>query len=76
MRQGQDEQEFVSDFDTMMARAKELKGKRKKKNGVDIINDNEEHISVIVRQVRKHIIVIGQILFVHLFLIFEISYYF
>ena len=48
-----DEQFFVNDFDMMMAKKKEEGGKfRRRKNNVDIINDNEEHIAIIVKRVR------------------------
>lgn len=51
--QNRDEQYFVNDFDMMMAKKKEEGGKmRRRKNNVDIINDNEEHIAVIVKRMR------------------------
>lgn len=47
------EEEFVNDFEAMLAKKKEEAGRhRRRKNNVDIINDNEEHIAIIVRKVR------------------------
>lgn len=47
------EDEFVNDFEAMLAKKKEEAGRhRRRKNNVDIINDNEEHIAIIVRKVR------------------------
>lgn len=52
LRQGIEQQEFVNDFEMMMAKKKEMSsGHRRRKNNVDIINDNEEHISIIVKKV-------------------------
>lgn len=54
LRQGNEEPDFVNDFEMMMAKKKEEGGKyRKRKNNVDIINDNEEHIAIIVRKMRQ-----------------------
>lgn len=54
LRQGVEEQDFVNDFDKMMAKKKEEGGKhRRRKNNVDIINDNEELIAIIVRKMRE-----------------------
>ena len=45
---------FVNDFDAMMARKKEMMGgSRRRKMNVDIINDNEELISVMVTKMRQ-----------------------
>ncbi|XP_047741311.1 IWS1-like protein [Hyalella azteca] len=52
VRDSNDQAEFVNDFDAMMARKKELMGGRRRKMNVDIINDNEELISVLVSKMR------------------------
>lgn len=45
---------FVNDFDAMMARKKEMRGStRRRKGDVDIINDNEELISILVSKMRQ-----------------------
>ena len=45
--------ENVNDFEAMMARKKELQGSRRRKVNVDIINNNEELISLIVNKMRR-----------------------
>ena len=43
----------VNDFEVMMARKKDLMGYRRKKNNVDIINNNQELISLLVNKMRR-----------------------
>ena len=43
--------EFVSDFDLMMARKKDERRKRKRKD-VDIINDNDDLIAHLIEQMK------------------------
>ena len=46
------EDEHVNDFDAMLAKKKAERGYKRKKEGVDIMNDNEEKISRFVRTMR------------------------
>ena len=49
-----DQQEgFVNDFDAMMARKKEMMGTRRRKMNVDIINDNDDLINIMVKNMRE-----------------------
>lgn len=43
--------DFVSDFDLMMARKKDERRKRKRKD-VDIINDNDDLIAHLIQQMK------------------------
>ena len=45
-------EESTNDFDAMMNRKKAERGYKRKKEGVEIINDNEEKISQFVRKMR------------------------
>lgn len=47
------ENEFVSDFDLMMAHKKEMNPRRKKREGVDIINDNDDLIANLICRMRQ-----------------------
>ena len=46
------EDEAVNDFEAMMAKKKAERGYKRKKEGVDILNDNEEKITRFVRMMR------------------------
>lgn len=71
LRQGIEQQEFHNDFDLMMAKKKELASMhRKKKSNVDIINDNEEHISIIVKKVGNFGYINAVLPLFHLYSIF------
>lgn len=43
---------FISDFELMLARKKEEKGKRRKRNDIDLINDNDDLIAQLLQQMR------------------------
>ena len=43
---------FASDFDQMLARKREEKGKRRKKNDIDLINDNDDLIDHLLQNMR------------------------
>lgn len=47
------EDEHVNDFEAMLARKKTERGYKRKKEGVDVLNDNEEKISQFVRMMRN-----------------------
>ncbi|CAL4174250.1 unnamed protein product [Meganyctiphanes norvegica] len=49
----QQDENHVNDFDAMMAIKKSERGYNRKKQGVDIINDNEENIALFVRRMRN-----------------------
>lgn len=42
----------VNDFELMLARKKEEKGKRRKRNDIDLINDNDDLIAQLLQQMR------------------------
>lgn len=44
--------DFVNDFELMLARKKEEKGKRRKRNDIDLINDNDDLIAQLLQQMR------------------------
>lgn len=44
--------EFVNDFELMLARKKDEKGKRRKRNDIDLINDNDDLIAQLLQQMR------------------------
>lgn len=44
--------DFVNDFEMMLARKKEEKGKRRKRNDIDLINDNDDLIAQLLQQMR------------------------
>ena len=48
----QDETNSANDFDVMMAKKKSESGYKRKKSGVDMINENEENIAQFVRRMR------------------------
>lgn len=45
--------DFASDFDLMLARKREEKTKRRKKNDIDLINDNDDLIAQLLQQMRQ-----------------------
>lgn len=45
--------DFASDFDLMLARKREEKSKRRKKNDIDLINDNDDLIAQLLQQMRQ-----------------------
>lgn len=45
--------DFASDFDLMLARKREEKTKRRKKNDIDLINDNDDLIAQMLQQMRQ-----------------------
>lgn len=45
--------DFVNDFELMLARKKEEKGKRRKRNDIDLINDNDDLIAQLLQQMRQ-----------------------
>lgn len=44
--------EFVSDFDAMLARKRDEKTKRRKRRDIDIINDNDDIIDQLIQNMR------------------------
>lgn len=44
--------DFMNDFDLMLMRKKEEKGKRRKRNDIDLINDNDDLIAQLLQQMR------------------------
>lgn len=44
--------EFVSDFDAMLAKKREEKSRRRKKRDIDIINDNDDLIDQLIRNMK------------------------
>jgi len=53
-RDGEDETSGMSDFDLMRARKKEeQKSRKRKRNNIDIINDNDDLIMQLIRQMRE-----------------------
>lgn len=51
VREGGD-RDFINDFELMLARKKEEKGKRRKRNDIDLINDNDDLIAQLLQQMR------------------------
>ena len=45
--------EFVSDFEAMLARKREDKTKRRKRRDIDIINDNDDIIDQLIQNMRQ-----------------------
>lgn len=46
-------QQFESDFEAMLARKKEEKTKRRKRNDIDLINDNDDLIAHLLQSMRE-----------------------
>lgn len=46
-------QQFESDFDAMLARKKDEKTKRRKRNDIDLINDNDDLIAHLLQSMRE-----------------------
>ena len=44
--------DFVSDFDVMLARRKDEQTKRRKRKDIDIINDNDDLIDGLLNEMR------------------------
>lgn len=44
--------EFMSDFDTMLARKREEKTHRRKRRDIDLINDNDDIIDQLIQNMR------------------------
>lgn len=44
--------EFVNDFEAMLAKKKEDSGKRRKRRDIDIINDNDDIIDQLIQDMR------------------------
>lgn len=45
--------QFVSDFEAMLARKRELASKRRKRRDIDIINDNDDIIDQLIQNMRQ-----------------------
>lgn len=46
-------QQFESDFEAMLARKKDEKTKRRKRNDIDLINDNDDQIAHLLQGMRE-----------------------
>uniref|UniRef100_A0A182IXL1 Uncharacterized protein n=1 Tax=Anopheles atroparvus TaxID=41427 RepID=A0A182IXL1_ANOAO len=52
IKDGNEGGQFMSDFDIMLARKKEEKSKRRKRNDIDLINDNDDLIAQLLQKMQ------------------------